>query len=61
MSDKYINSQGLQTIKTWVEGKIPTKTSDLTNDAGFITGITSSDVTTALGYTPTKTTIRTWS
>lgn len=31
---------------------IPTKTSDLTNDDGFITGITSGDVTTALGYTP---------
>ena len=31
---------------------IPTDTSDLTNGAGFITGITSSDVTTALGYTP---------
>ena len=31
---------------------IPSKTSDLTNDAGFITGISSSDVTTALGYTP---------
>lgn len=31
---------------------VPTKTSDLTNDDGFITGITSSDVTTALGYTP---------
>lgn len=26
--------------------------SELTNDAGYITGITSSDVTTALGYTP---------
>ena len=33
---------------------IPTDTSDLTNGAGFITGITSSDVTTALGYTPTN-------
>lgn len=32
--------------------EIPTKVSDLTNDSGFITGITSSDVTTALGYTP---------
>ena len=32
---------------------VPTKTSDLTNDKGFITGITSSDITTALGYTPT--------
>lgn len=31
---------------------VPTKVSDLTNDSGFITGITSSDVTTALGYTP---------
>lgn len=31
---------------------VPTKTSDLTNDDGFITGISSSDITTALGYTP---------
>ena len=31
---------------------MPTKVSDLTNDTGFITGITGSDVTTALGYTP---------
>lgn len=31
---------------------IPVKTSDLDNDSGFITGITSSDVTSALGYTP---------
>lgn len=31
---------------------IPTDTSDLTNSAGYITGITSGDVTTALGYTP---------
>lgn len=31
---------------------VPTKVSDLSNDSGFITGITSSDVTTALGYTP---------
>ena len=31
---------------------IPSKTSDLTNDIGYITGITSTDVTTALGYTP---------
>ena len=30
----------------------PSKVSDLTNDSGFITGISSSDVTTALGYTP---------
>lgn len=31
---------------------IPTKTSDLTNDSDFISGINSSDVTSALGYTP---------
>lgn len=31
---------------------IPTATSQLTNDSGFITGITSNMVTTALGYTP---------
>lgn len=31
---------------------IPSDTSDLTNGAWFITGITSWDVTTALGYTP---------
>ena len=31
---------------------IPTDTSDLTNGAGYITGITSGMVTTALGYTP---------
>jgi len=31
---------------------IPTNTSDLNNDEGFITHIDSTDVTTALGYTP---------
>ena len=31
---------------------VPTSVSELTNDSGYITGITSSDVTTALGYTP---------
>lgn len=31
---------------------VPTTVSSFTNDAGYITGITSSDVTTALGYTP---------
>ena len=34
------------------EVTVPTKVSDLDNDSGFITGITSSDITTALGYTP---------
>lgn len=31
---------------------IPTDLAELTNSPGYITGITSSDVTTALGYTP---------
>ena len=31
---------------------VPTNTNELTNGAGFITGISSSDVITALGYTP---------
>lgn len=31
---------------------IPTKTSDLQNDSGFISNLTQADVTTALGYTP---------
>lgn len=31
---------------------VPTNTNELTNGAGYITGISSSDVTTALGYTP---------
>lgn len=45
----YVNSSNV-----WSDENtdIPTKTSDLNNDSGYITGITSSDVTTALGYTP---------
>lgn len=35
-----------------ITSEIPIATSDLTNDSGFITGITSSMVTNALGYTP---------
>lgn len=35
---------------------IPTNTNQLTNGAGYITGITSGMVTTALGYTPVPTT-----
>lgn len=31
---------------------VPTNTNQLTNGAGFITGISSNDVTNALGYTP---------
>lgn len=35
---------------------VPTKVSQLTNDSGYITGITSTMVTTALGYTPANST-----
>lgn len=36
----------------WAVPTIPTNVSDFNNDAGYITGITSLDVTTALWYTP---------
>jgi len=39
------------TSKAYIFNK-PTKLSDFNNDSDFISGITSSDVTTALGYTP---------
>lgn len=35
-----------------VDISVPTNTNQLTNGAGFITGISSGDVTSALGYTP---------
>ena len=35
-----------------VSFNVPTKTSHLTNDSGYLTAITSTDVTNALGYTP---------
>lgn len=41
-----------QSGNTAVSITVPTDTGDLTNGAGYITGITSGDVTTALGYTP---------
>lgn len=41
MSDNYINKTGLEyfwaKIKNYVSTHIPSKTSDLTNDSGFIT------------------------
>jgi len=41
-----------QTTSGSINISVPTDTGDLTNSAGYITGITSTDVTTALGYTP---------
>lgn len=45
------DATGIVNISTLLP-TVPTKTSDLNNDSGFITGITSGMVTTALGYTP---------
>ena len=45
----------LTDTNTW-----PTALSQLSNDVGYITGITSSMVTTALGYTPATTDTNTW-
>ena len=50
----YQDREGLTTCTLATNLDIPTKTSELTNDSGYITNITSSDITTALGYTPTK-------
>lgn len=47
-----VNGNTLPITNKSVSITMPTKVSDLTNDTGFITGITSSMVTTALGYTP---------
>ena len=46
------NTIGIDTSVVAQKTDLPTKVSDLTNDSGFITGITGTDVTTALGYTP---------
>ena len=45
------NATGLVNISSLLP-TVPTNVSAFTNDAGYITGITSTDVTTALGYTP---------
>ena len=47
-----VNGVALTVTSKAVDVPVPTKVSDLTNDSGFITGITYSMVTTALGYTP---------
>lgn len=46
------NYQGMQTINQIVMSAIPTDNSQLTNGSGYITGISSGDVITALGFTP---------
>ncbi len=47
-----VNGTALTPSSKAVNISVPTKVSDLTNDSGFISGITSSMVTSALGYTP---------
>lgn len=48
----YYKDSTTQTTQLALYSDIPTNNNQLTNGAGYITGITSSDVTTALGYTP---------
>lgn len=47
-----VNGTALSITSKAVDVPVPTKVSDLTNDTGYITGISSSMVITALGYTP---------
>ena len=47
-----VNGTALTPSSKAVNISVPTKVSDLSNDSGFISGITSSMVTSALGYTP---------
>ena len=51
VTDVKVNNSSVVNNKV-AEITVPTDTGDLTNNAGFITGIDSNDVTTALGYTP---------
>lgn len=63
-TESYVTTNGGKIDKIQVNGtdqtitnktvniSVPTNTNQLTNGAGFITGISSSDVTGALGYTP---------
>lgn len=50
--EEYPSAKCVYDIKEEIESSIPTKTSDLSNDSGFISQITYGDVTGALGYTP---------
>ena len=51
VTDVQVNSSSVVNNKV-ANITVPTDTGDLTNNAGYITGIDSNDVTTALGYTP---------
>ena len=47
-----VNGTALTITSKAVNVPVPTKVSDLTNDSGYITGISSTMVVSALGYTP---------
>lgn len=61
-SGLYVSLSGSYSNPNWVTSlawtkitgapTIPTNTNQLTNGAGFLTGVTGSQVTTAIGYTP---------
>ena len=48
----YYNKAEVDSIASSIESDIPTNTSDLNNDSGYITGITSAMISSALGYVP---------
>ena len=50
-----LKETGTEHLIKHVKNIVPKKTSQLENDSGYITGISKSDVTTALGYTPPTT------
>lgn len=53
--NKLIDLNLLSNFLNKIKGLIPTKVSNLENDSGYINEITSSDIITALGYTPSST------
>ena len=54
-----VNGTALTPSSKAVNIVVPTSTTQLTNDSGFITGVTSSMVTTALGFTPVSISVQT--
>lgn len=55
VSDKPLSAAQGVALKALIDGiVVPAKISELTNDSGYITGISKSDVVSALGYTPPK-------
>lgn len=55
-----LKETGTEHLIKHVKKMIPTQTSQLENDSGYITGISKEDVTDALGYTPPEEDTNTW-